>query len=102
MAIPSTNDFLARFPEFGEQSTAVVEGSIAEAGRSVASSVFGTRHTEGVSYLAAHILAMRTMQLGMQLGAPAGSPVGLRLDATLYGQEYQRLVYSLAITGFAF
>lgn len=101
MAVPTPMEFTTRFPEFGEQASSVVDQALQEAARSVSDAVFGARHTEGVSYMAAHILATRTMQIGNQIGAAAGSPVGQRLDATLYGQEYQRLVYSLPISGFA-
>lgn len=102
MAVPSTNAFLLRFPEFGEQSISVVEGALAEAGRSVPTEPWGTVHTEAVSYLAAHLLAMRTMQIGLQVGATSGTPSGSGYDATLYGQEFQRLLNSRPLCGFAF
>lgn len=101
MAAPSTNAFLLRFPEFGEQSLSVVEGALAEAARSTPENVWSTVHQEAVSYLAAHLLATRTMQLGQQVGSPSGNPNGELLKATLYGQEYTRLRDSLPITGFA-
>jgi hypothetical protein len=101
MSVPSANAFLLRFPEFGEQSLSVIDGALAEAGRSVASNVWGSVHTEGVSYLAAHLLAMRTMQIGLQVGTMSGSPTGLGFDATLYGQEYRRLLNALPLSGFA-
>lgn len=101
MTVPTTSAFLLRFPEFGEQSNAVVEGALAEAGRSVPTSVWGAVHTEAVSYLAAHLLAVRTMQLGLQVGTLSGSPLGEGLSATLYGQEYKRILDSLPLSGFA-
>jgi hypothetical protein len=100
MAIPSSNAFLLRFPEFGEQSLPVVEGALAEAGRSAPAEPWGAVHTDAVSYLAAHLLATRTMQIGQQVGAQSGAALGTRLDSTLYGQEYQRLLAQLPITGF--
>lgn len=101
MAVPSTNQFLARFPEFGELAGTVVDGAIAEASRVTPSTVWSATQTEAISYLAAHLLATRSMQIGIQVGAPSGSPIGQQLDSTLYGQEYRRLRDSLAITGFA-
>jgi hypothetical protein len=101
MAVPTRNEFLARFPEFGEQSTGVVDSALAEAGRSAPISTWGTVHTEAVSYLAAHLLATRTMQLGLQIEAKSGTPTGAGFDSTLYGQEYRRLLDSLPLSGFA-
>lgn len=102
MSVPDASDFLLRFPEFGEQSFTVVEETLAEAGRYVALSVWGDIHTDGVTYLAAHLLATRTMQIGLQVGSISGSPLGTGLDSTLYGQEYKRLQSSLALTGFVY
>lgn len=101
MAVPSRAEFLTRFPEFGEQLTAVVDGALAEAGRYASATVFGTVHTDAVGYLAAHLLATRTMQIGLQIEAKSGAPTGSGFNATLYGQEYKRLLDSLALSGFA-
>ena len=101
MAVPSTSAFILRFPEFGEQSPSVVGGALEEAGRSVPEATWGTTHTEAVSYLAAHLLATRTMQIGLQIGTNSGSPIGESINSTLYGQEYRRLLDSLALCGFA-
>lgn len=101
MTVPSTDAFIQRFPEFGAQSPWVIEGALAEAGRSVPTSVWTTTHTEAVSYLAAHLLATRTIQIGQQVGSPTGTAMGEGFNATLYGQEYKRLLGSLPITGFA-
>lgn len=101
MAVPSTNAFLLRFPEFGEQSLSVVEGALAEAGRSTPATTWGSTHTEAVSYLAAHLLATRTMQIGLQVGTTSGNPTGSQIQSSLYGQEYKRLLDSLPYSGFA-
>lgn len=101
MTVPSASTFLLRFPEFGEQSLSVVEGALAEAGRAASEAVFGAVHTDAVSTLAAHLLAIRTMQIGMQIEAKSGAPAGSGLEATLYGQEYKRLLDSLSLSGFA-
>jgi hypothetical protein len=102
MAVPTVNAFVLRFPEFGEQSLTVVEGALAEAGRFVPASTWGAFHTDAVSYLAAHTLAMRTMQIGQQIGTLSGAPAGELITATLYGQEYKRLLDSRPLCGFAF
>jgi hypothetical protein len=101
MTVPSTSAFFLRFPEFSEQSLSVVGGALDEASRSVPEVIWGKTHTEGVSYLAAHLLATRTMQIGLQIGTNSGSPIGESINSTLYGQEYRRLLDSLAISGFA-
>lgn len=100
MATPTTSAFLLRFPEFGEQSPSVVEGALAEAGRYTPETVWGTLHTDAVSYLAAHILGSRVTQIGQQIGAISGNPQGPVLLSTLYGQEYTRLRDSLPLIGF--
>ena len=101
MAVPTATAFLLRFPEFGEQSLSVVEGALAEAGRFVPASTWGSLHTDAVSYLAAHTLAMRTVQIGQQIGTLSGAPTGDLITATLYGQEYKRLLDSRPLCGFA-
>lgn len=101
MAVPTSAEFLNRFPEFGELSLPVVERCLAEAGRVTASAVWNTTHTEAVSYLTAHILSTRVMQVGLQVGAQSGQPLGSGLTASLYGQEYERLKGTLPIAGFA-
>ena len=81
MAVPTSAEFLNRFPEFGELSLPVVERCLAEAGRATASSVWGTVHTEAVTYLTAHILSTRVMQVGLQVGSQSGQPLGSGLAA---------------------
>lgn len=101
MRNPSTTEFISRFPEFQELAASVVDGAIAEAGRVTPPSVWTDTRTDGVGYLAAHLLATRSMQIGIQVGSPSGSPTGMQLDSSLYGQEYRRLRDSLPLTGFA-
>jgi len=102
MAVPDSATFLARFPEFECISDDVVSGSLAEAGRSCNSEVWGDWHSDGVSYLTAHLLATRQMQIGIQIGSPSGNPLGEELKMTTYGQEFRRLLNTLPISGFAF
>jgi hypothetical protein len=101
MAVPSTSEFLLRFPEFGEQSAPVVTRALTEAERYAPETSWGTTQFDAVSYLAAHILASRTMQIGQQIGMLSGSPNGDLFNSTLYGQEYKRLLDSLTLSGFA-
>jgi ABC-type methionine transport system permease subunit len=99
MTTPTPTEFLARFPEFGELTLTVVEGAIAEAARATPASQWGTVHTEAVSNLAAHLLSTRVMQIGLQVGSQPFGAGGL--EASLYGQEYERLKGTLPISGFA-
>jgi len=101
MAVPTTSEFLLRFPEFGEQSTSVVEGALSEASDIAPESTWGVWQYKAVSYLAAHLLAIRTMQIGNQVGTLSGTPLGEELKSTQYGQTYKALLGSLPITGFA-
>jgi len=107
MADPTRTEFLTRFPEFNEQSTDVVDGALAEAIRFCPTSGWNQTNpklirNDAIQYLAAHTIAMRTMQIGLQVGSVSGSPSGDLLDATLYGQEYKRLLNSLPNCGFTF
>jgi len=101
MAVPTSNEFLNRFPEFGELSLPVVERALLEAGRFTPAVQWGTIHTEAVSNLTAHILSTRIMQVGLQVGSQSGQPLGTGLNASLYGQEHERLKGSLPLSGFA-
>jgi hypothetical protein len=104
VAAPDYLEFLTRFPEFGEQPQALVQAAIDEAVDSNPESIWGsgTRHTRGCLHLAAHLLAVRTIQIGNQLGTPAGQSNLPGYDATLYGQEYKRMRDALPVCGFAF
>ena len=81
MADPTRTEFLTRFPEFGEQSADVVDGALNEAIRFCPTTGWNKpnpakiRH-DAIQYLAAHTLAMRTMQIGLQVGSVSGSPTG--------------------------
>jgi len=100
MADLTSAAFLSRFPEFGEQPAPVVESALAEASRRTPEAVWGHVQLDGVGYLAAHILAVRIMQVGYQVAQLSGNALGDQLKATLYGQEYVRLLDSLPISGF--
>lgn len=97
----STSEFLLRFPEFGEQSLSVVEAALAAAAASVPSAVWGARQSTAIGHLAAHLLATRTMQIGVQVGSPSGAALGEQYRSTHYGQNYLALRESLPLTGLA-
>lgn len=101
MAVTSTT-FLARFPEFSNLETAVVEGAIAEAKRFCDSEVWGTQHDDGVNYLAGHLLASRTQAIGQQIGAVPSGPTDMGFAGTAYGATFNALQRSLVNIGFAF
>jgi hypothetical protein len=104
MAVPTYAEFIARFPEFGEQPEALVTTVIEEAADATPELTWGSAllRTRGIRYLTAHILATRTMQIGAQVDSPSGAPLGINLDATLYGQEYKRVRDNLPFCGFTF
>lgn len=104
MTVPTYNEFLVRFPEFGEQPQALVETAINEAADSNPTEIWGdgVRRTRGITHLTAHLLATRTIQLGNQLGTPAGQANNVGYDSTLYGQEYKRMRDALPVCGFVF
>jgi hypothetical protein len=97
----TSSDFLLRFPEFGEQSLSVVEAALLDAAPLVPSTVWGTHQDAATGYLAAHLLATRTMQIGAQVGTPSGAALGEQLRSTHYGQNYLALSQALPLTGFA-
>lgn len=101
MTVPTASEFLLRFPEFGEQSLSVVEAALADAAVQTPEAIWGVLQAQAVSYLAAHLLGSRIMQIGNQVGATAGAPVGEGLKATQYGQSYVALRDTLPLSGFA-
>lgn len=111
MTIPTRKQFLDRFPEFGEQAGKIIDATITSAALSTPESVWGDSdfRTNGICYLAAHLLAIRTMQIGLQINTPSGQPLpGMNTrpvqgtHSTLYGQEYERLKGTLPVTGIVF
>jgi hypothetical protein len=110
MTNPTRKIFLDRFPEFGEQAGKVIDAAIASATLSTPESVWGFEspyHTSAVCYLTAHLLASRTIQIGLQVNAPSGQPLSapntrpaIGATSTLYGQEYERMKATLPVTGF--
>ncbi len=103
MTVTATT-FVTRFPEFGNIETAVVTATVAEANRMCDSDVWGEKHDDGVNYLTAHMLALRTDAIGQQVGAVSrGVNSGDGFSATNYGAIYELLQMSLvSSTGFTF
>ena len=107
MANPTRAEFLTRYPEFNEQSTDVVDGALGEAINFCPTVGWSKTNpalirNSAIMSLAAHSLAMRTVQIGAQVGSVSGQPFGDGIEATLYGQEYKRLMDSLPHCGFSF
>jgi len=99
----SATTFLTRFPEFGNIEIGVVTATVAEANRQCDVDVWGELHDDGVNYLTAHMLALRTQAIGQQVGAVSGGNTGDGFKATNYGYIYQLMQLSLEVaTGFTF
>lgn len=88
--------FLDRFPEFVPHPSGIVNGAIEEASSDVDLSVLGDQTDRAVKYLAAHIIAVQLAQMGIQIGATEGKVYGEGLDATQYGQEFNRMLRTSA------
>lgn len=101
MAVPTSTQFLQRFPELASTPSGVIKLALETAGRECAEAVWGARHGEGCSYYAAHLIALRVRQVGASVNqAVAGPSGGTGLGSTFYGQQYQDLLSTLPITGF--
>ena len=88
--------FLDRFPEFIPHPSGIVNGAIAEATYDASADVFGDQADRAVKHLAAHIIAIQLAQMGIQIGATEGKVYGNGLDATQYGQEFKRMLDTVA------
>ena len=109
MAITST-DIKDKWDEFDALSTAKITAAIAEAGRRVNTTQWGSRADDGLKYLTAHILKHEKLGDGLPAGAMISKSVGpvsasiqavdlfgkSTLGATSYGRyflELQSLVF---------
>lgn len=103
----SAATFLARFAEFTPQAATTVQACLEQADRETDFAAWGDLHDDSTYWLTAHLLAVRTREIGMFTGAtPASQFSGggrdttqvpynlLGLASTLYGQEFMRLEQS--------
>lgn len=88
--------FLDRFPEFTPHPSNIVNGAVSEALADATEDVFGDQTDRAVKHLAAHIIAIQLAQMGIQIGATEGKVYGKGLDATQYGQEFKRMLDTIA------
>ncbi len=88
--------FLERFPEFTPHPSGIVNGAISEATYDASADVFGEQTDRAVKFLAAHIIAIQLAQMGIQIGATDGKVYGKGLEATQYGQEFKRMLETVA------
>lgn len=95
MAVTYAN-FLERFPEFTPHPSGIVNGAITEATADASADVFGNQTDRAIKHLAAHIIAIQLAQMGIQIGATEGKVYGTGLDATQYGQEFKRMLETVA------
>ena len=89
-------DFLDRFPEFTPHPSGIVNGALTEATADASEDVFGDQSARAVKHLTAHIVAIQLAQMGIQIGATEGKVYGKGLDATQYGQEFKRMLDTVA------
>lgn len=75
--------FKAWFPEFERTQEPLIERKLIEAARRCDKDVWGDHYSDGVIYLAAHLLATAPMGQNARLAAQDGS--------TTYYREYERL-----------
>jgi hypothetical protein len=92
----SYETFLDRFPEFTPHPADIVDGAISEATADASADVFGDQTDRAVKHLAAHIIAIQLAQMGIQVGATDGKVYGKGLEATQYGQEFKRMLETVA------
>ena len=95
MAVTYAN-FLERFPEFIPHPSGIVNGAISEASADVGADTFGSQTDRAIKHLAAHIIAIQLTQMGIQIGATEGKVYGKGLEATQYGQEFKRMIETVA------
>jgi len=88
--------FLDRFPEFTPHPSGIVSGALDEATADATIDVFGSQTDRAVKHLAAHIIAIQLAQMGIQIGATEGKVYGTGLEATQYGQEFKRMLDTIA------
>jgi hypothetical protein len=101
MAVPTRQQLLVRFPELGIHPPVMLDEALAMAGRLCSEDAWGGIHADGVSYFAAHLIALRVRQVGASVGESTADPSGEGEMSTFYGQQYVALRATLPLTGFA-
>ncbi len=84
------SSFVKAFPEFAETSKTLVEAKLAEARRRIDPEVWRTKTDDGVSYLAAHLIAMSPQGQHARL-VPKNAKVTREDALTTYEREYQAM-----------
>ena len=77
------NDFRARFPAFARASDALIADRLAKAERRTPAAIWGDLQSDGVEYLAAHLLSLEPAARDLAKGEKAGE--------STYGAERKRL-----------
>lgn len=85
----TVSSFKARFPEFNNTDSDLVQSALDEALLQVNATVFDSKRDLGIQYLAAHILAV----------SPFGEPARLSDDSqsTIYYRRFQKLVNQVTV-----
>ncbi len=84
--------FKISFPDFENSGDDLIEACLEEAARRIPAANWRTKTNDGIGYLAAHLIALRT------LGQPARLQ-GADISDTTYGREYLRLMRSVSYGG---
>ena len=100
MAVPTYDELLRRFPDLSIHPMTVVNGALTTAGRVCSEDVWGPIHGDGVAYYAAHLVVHRVRQVGASIDQKTADPSGEGVMSTFYGQQYEALRSTLALTGF--
>ena len=102
MAVPTLDQFLARFPELAIHPVPVIEDALLLSGKLCDAEIWADLHDSGVGYHAAHLIDLRNREVGAMVGMPVTGISGTGLGATYYGQQYEALQGTLPIVGGVF
>jgi Protein of unknown function (DUF4054) len=106
----SPSDFLSAYDEFKSLSESKVQTAIDEARDFCLQGRWGDKYNRAIALLAAHILAMRWLQVGAIAASSVQNAKGRdgvnRMDSdawltgTVWGQQFLHLRKSIVVTGF--
>lgn len=84
MALPTTAEFRARFPEYASDppTDATIAIYIADANLFVDETAWGAKYNLGVMYCAAHLLALALESAGGSAGGVSGAVASRTVDGT--------------------